>query len=67
MRFTNHYKMRNIYAKTLRINKAVAAIQKGEFIYYENAANYYNCLYSAVSRQIRGFIKFKKNTNSFWH
>ena len=57
--------MRDIYTKTLRIDKAVAAIQKGKFVYYENAAKHYSCLRNAVSRQIRGFIKLKKEANSF--
>jgi transposase len=59
--------MRDIYAKTLRIDKAVAAIQRGEFVHYENAANHYGCSRSAVSRRIRGLTKSKKDANSFWH
>ncbi len=59
--------MRDIYAKTLRIDKAVAAIQRGEFLHYENAANHYGCSRSAVSRRIRGLTKSKKDANSFWH
>jgi hypothetical protein len=36
----NNYKMRDIYAKSIRINKAVATIQRREFIYYANTTKY---------------------------
>ena len=59
--------MRDIYTKTLRIDKAVAAIQRGEFVHYANAAKHYKCSRSAVSRRMRALTKSKKDTNSFWH
>jgi hypothetical protein len=59
--------MRDIYTKTLRINKAVAAIQSGEFVHYANAAEKYRCSRSTVSRRIRALTKSKKDANSFWH
>jgi transposase len=58
--------MRDIYTKTLRIDKAVAAIQRGEFVHYANAAKKYDCSRSAVSRRIRALTKSKKETVSFW-
>jgi uncharacterized protein YoaH (UPF0181 family) len=58
--------MRDIYTKTLRIDKAVAAIQRGEFIHYANAAKKYGYSRSAVSRRIRALTKSKKDTISFW-
>jgi hypothetical protein len=63
----HHHKMRDIYAKTIAINKAVAAIQRGEFVHYANAAEHYECSSSAVSRRIRGLTKSKKDANSIWH
>jgi hypothetical protein len=59
--------MRDIYAKSLRIDKAVAAIQRGEFSHYANAAEYYECDRGALSRRMRGLTKSKKLANSFWH
>jgi len=59
--------MRDIYTKTLRINKAVAAIQRGEFIHYANTTQHYKCSRSAVSRRMRALTKSKKDTNSFWY
>jgi hypothetical protein len=57
--------MRDIYAKSLRIDKAVAAIQRGEFSYYANAAKYYKCDRGALSRRIKGLTKSKKLANLF--
>ncbi len=57
--------MRDIYTKTLHIDKAVAVIQRGEFVYYANIAKHYKYSYSAVSRRIKGLTKSKKDTNSF--
>jgi hypothetical protein len=62
-----NHKMRDIYTKSIRINKVVAAIQRGEFIHFNNAADYYKCSRSAVSRRMRGLTKSKKQANSFWH
>ena len=59
--------MRDIYTKSIRVDKAVAAIQRGEFIHFNNAADYYECSRTAVSRRIRGLTKSKKQANSFWH
>jgi hypothetical protein len=47
--FHHHNKMRDIYTKTLHIDKAMAAIQRGEFIHYANAIKYYKCSRNAVS------------------
>ena len=57
--------MRDIYTKSIRIDKAVAAIQRGEFIHFNNAADHYKCSRSAVSRRMRGLTKSKKQANSF--
>lgn len=65
--FHHHNKMRDIYTKTLRIDKAVAAIQRGEFVHYANAAKHYKCSRSAVSRRMRALTKSKKDANSFWY
>ena len=59
--------MRDIYTKSIRIDKAVAAIQRGEFVHFKNAADHYRCSRSAVSRRLRGLTKSKKQANSFWH
>ncbi len=63
----NNHKMRDIYTKSIRIDKAVAAIQRGEFIHFNNAADHYKCSCSAVSWRMRGLTKSKKQANSFWH
>ncbi len=47
--FHHHHKMRDIYTKTLRIDKAVAAIQRGEFVYYANVTKHYKYSRNAVS------------------
>jgi hypothetical protein len=60
-----NYKMRDIYTKSIRIDKAVAAIQRGEFIHFNNAADHYKCSRSAISRRMRGLTKSKKQANSF--
>jgi hypothetical protein len=57
---TTNHKMRDIYTKSIRIDKAVAAIQRGDFIHFSNAANYYKYSRIAVSRRIRGLTKSKK-------
>jgi hypothetical protein len=59
--------MRDIYAKSIRIDKAVAVIQRGEFIYYANATKYYKCDRGALSRRMRDLTKSKKLANLFWH
>jgi hypothetical protein len=63
----NNHKMRDIYTKSIRIDKAVAAIQRREFIHFNNAADHYKCSCSAVSQRMRGLTKSKKEANSFWH
>jgi hypothetical protein len=57
--------MRDKYAKSKAINEAVAAIKRGEFIYYSDAAKKYKCNYSALSRRICKLIKTKKDADSF--
>jgi hypothetical protein len=58
--------MRDKFVKPGGIDQAVAAIQRGEFIHYANAARKFKCDSSAVSRRIRGLTKTKKEANSFW-
>jgi hypothetical protein len=60
-------KMRDKFIKSSHINKAVAAIQRGEFTYYANIARKFKYNYSAISRQIRSLIKSKKEANLFWY
>jgi hypothetical protein len=57
---TTNYKIRNIYTKSIRIDKAVAAIQRGDFIYFSNVANYYKYSRTAVLQRIKGLTKLKK-------
>jgi hypothetical protein len=57
--------MRDIYTKSIRIDKVVAVIQRGDFVYFNNTTDYYECSYSAVSRRIRGLTKSKKQANLF--
>jgi len=59
--------MRDNYAKSKRIDAAIAAIQRGEFIVYAHAADYYECDRGALSRRIRGLTKSRKEALSFWH
>jgi hypothetical protein len=59
--------MRDKIDKSARIDEAVAAIQRGEFSDYTNAARKYGCDRSSLSRRIRGLTKSKKDANSFWH
>jgi hypothetical protein len=59
--------MRNIYAKSIRIDKVMAAIQRGEFIHYANATKYYRYDRSTLSRRIKGLTKSKKLANLFWY
>jgi hypothetical protein len=53
--------------KSSCIDQAVAAIQRGEFTDYANAAKNFKCSQYGVSRRIRGLTKTKKEANSFWH
>jgi hypothetical protein len=55
------------YSKSERIDAAVAAIQRGEFVHYANAAAKYGCDRSALGRRIRRLTKSKKDANLFWH
>jgi hypothetical protein len=59
--------MRDKFVKSCRINDAIAAIRRGEFTDYANVAREYKCDRGALSRQIRGLTKSKKDTNSFWY
>jgi hypothetical protein len=59
--------MRDKYAKSKRIDAAIGAIQRGEFTVYSDAADYYECSRSAVSRRMRGLTKSRKEALSFWH
>jgi hypothetical protein len=63
-----HYqnKMRDKYAKSKAIDEAVAAIKRGEFVHYSDAAKKYKCDRSALSRRVRGLTKTKKDADSFW-
>ena len=53
--------------KSARIDAAVEAIRRGEFIRYSNAAAKYGCDRSALGRHICGLTKSKKEANSFYH
>jgi len=57
--------MRDKYAKSKAVDEAVAAIKRGEFIYYSDAANKYKCDCSALFKRIRGLTKTKKDADSF--
>jgi hypothetical protein len=59
-------KMRDKYAKSKAIDEAVAAIKRGEFIHYSDAAKKYKCDRSALSRRVCGLTKTKKDADSFW-
>jgi hypothetical protein len=62
-----HYnKMRDKYAKSKAIDAAVAAIKRGEFVHYSDAAKKYKCDRSALSRRVCGLTKTKKDADSFW-
>jgi DNA invertase Pin-like site-specific DNA recombinase len=63
--FNTTTKIRNKFIKSSRINKAVAAIQRGEFTYYTNIAREFKYNRSTISRRIRSLIKSKKEANSF--
>jgi transposase len=62
----NNNKMRDNYAKSKRVDAAVAAIQRGEFVHFSDAAKKYECSREAVSRRVRGLTKSKKQAYSFW-
>ena len=57
--------MRNKYTKSKAVNKAVAAIKRGEFVYYSNIAKKYKCNCSALFRHICKLTKTKKDIDSF--
>ena len=59
--------MRDNFLKSKAVDSAVAAIQRGEFTDYANAARKYGCLRTAVSRRVRGLTKTKREANSFWY
>ena len=58
--------MRDNFLKSRAVDAAVAAIQRGEFVDYANAAKHFKCSRSAVSRRVRGLTKTKQEANSFW-
>jgi len=57
--------MHDKYAKSEAIDKAIAAIRRGEFSDYANAAKEYGCDRGALSWRIRGLTKSKKEADSF--
>ena len=57
--------MRDKYAKSKRIDAAIAAIQRGEFTVYSDTADFYEYSRLTVSRRIRGLIKSRKEALSF--
>jgi hypothetical protein len=59
--------MRDKYLKSKRVNVVIATIQRGEFTIYANVAREYKCDCKAVSRQIKGLTKSRKEALSFWH
>jgi hypothetical protein len=52
--------------KSALVDKAVSAIQRGEFRDYSAAAAHFGCHRTAVSRRIRGLTKTRKDANSFY-
>jgi hypothetical protein len=59
--------MRDKYLKSKRIDAAIIAIQRGEFIIYSYAAEYYKCDRGTLSWRIKGLIKLRKEAFLFWH
>jgi len=57
--------MRNKYTKSKAINKAIAIIKRGEFIYYSDIAKKYKCNYNALFKRIYKLTKIKKDADSF--
>jgi len=57
--------MRDKFIKSSQIDTIIAAIQRGEFSNYSNAAKKYKCSYIAISRRIYSFTKIKQEANSF--
>jgi hypothetical protein len=53
-------------SKSEAIDAAVAAIRRGEFTHYSQAAKYYKCDRTSVSKRIRGLTKTRKEANSFF-
>ncbi|KAF4627253.1 hypothetical protein G7Y89_g10904 [Cudoniella acicularis] len=53
--------------KSARIDAAVAALKRGEFTNYSNAATKYGCDRTSLSKRMRGLTKSKKEANSLWH
>ena len=53
--------------KSERIEAALAAIKRGEFVHYVNAATKYGCDRTTLSKRIRGLTKSKQEANSFFH
>ena len=59
--------MRDNFLKSRAVDAAVTVIQRGEFADYTNAAKYFKCSRTAVSRRVQGLTKTKQEANSFWH
>jgi len=53
--------------KSAQIEAALAAIRRGEFVNFANAATKYGCDRTTLSKRIRGLTKSKKEANSFYH
>jgi DNA-binding Lrp family transcriptional regulator len=58
--------MRDKYAKSKRVDAAVAVIQRGEFLHFSDIVKKYGYSREAVSRRVRGLTKSKKQADSFW-
>jgi hypothetical protein len=56
----HHHKMRDKFRKSKAIDEAIAAIQRGDFVHYSNAATEYECDPGALSRRIRGLTKSRQ-------
>ena len=54
------------HIKSKRIDAAIAAIRRGDFIHYGPATKHFKCDRGALSRRIRGLTKSKKEADSFW-
>jgi DNA invertase Pin-like site-specific DNA recombinase len=66
IRLYHYNKMRDKYAKSKAINRAIAVIKRGEFIYYSNIAKKYKCNYSTLFRRVYKLTKTRKDADLFW-
>ena len=62
----HYHKMGDRHIKSKRINAAIAAIRRGDFIHYGPATKHFKYDRGTLSRRIRGLTKSKKEADSFW-